>query len=625
MTIGGVAAPLFYVSPTQINAVLAPGTPLGSRTLVVRSARGTASATIVVAQVSRPGLFSLYGSGARDGAILNAITYLTGAFSTRTANRPTYLSLFLTGLNPGVTPTVTIGGVAVPVTYAGPAPCCMGLDQINVQLPGTLAGAGRVPVVVRSAGFVSNVVEVVILPRETLGTERENETRNREISALAHIPGTSTALLADENDDVLRVIDIPSRAVTRVISLPDDAEPVAVAVRQDGRLALVAERRKGWAALVDLTTFRVVRQVPVGVGPSAVAIAGNLGLVSNTDDNSLSVIDLQTHAVVKTLPVGLHPRGIAIHPEANQALVLNRLSGTVSVIDLGSLTVVRTISLGANSRPEAIQMIGGTSLAAITDLGGVNGDVLILNVSTSALSPLNIAPARAGGLGALAMHQDRLYIAHQTDGVLLAVTVSTVTGAAAGPAAVIRVPAGVRTLAVDPADQILLAGSQSSGRIVLVSLSTEQVVGEINGLKRSDDEEDDDDERTDRSRIANAPVITSLTPSSSTPHAAFTLRIAGRNLAGATDVWFLDPDSIPGKGLGRGRGNSGSHSGGPFGARDAAFSVSDVRVTPSGEVTVVVSVTGAKPGPRVVRLATPNGDSSFVATEANTFTVRPPS
>ena len=50
--------------------------------------------------------------------------------------------MFATGLNLSVTPVVTIGGVPVPVVFFGAAPCCDGLDQINIMLPDSLAARG---------------------------------------------------------------------------------------------------------------------------------------------------------------------------------------------------------------------------------------------------------------------------------------------------------------------------------------------------------------------------------------------------------------------------------------------------------------------------------------------------
>jgi len=65
-------------------------------------------------------------------------------------------------------------------------------------------------------------VEVVILPNKGQGDDppqKENTKRSREIAALAYIPNTSLALLTDENDDVVRVIDVKARNVIKTIAL----------------------------------------------------------------------------------------------------------------------------------------------------------------------------------------------------------------------------------------------------------------------------------------------------------------------------------------------------------------------------------------------------------------------
>jgi uncharacterized protein (TIGR03437 family) len=51
---------------------------------------------------------------------------------------------------------VTIGGLALPVEYAGPQPQYAGLDQVNVKLPQSLRGRGMVDVVVTVDGRISN-------------------------------------------------------------------------------------------------------------------------------------------------------------------------------------------------------------------------------------------------------------------------------------------------------------------------------------------------------------------------------------------------------------------------------------------------------------------------------------
>src|SRR5581483_9748954 len=297
VTIGGTAAALFYVSPTQINLFVDPATPVGAEAVVVTSGIGTQNGTVTVAANAPPGLFSLFGTGTRDGAILNAITFALGDFSTHTATSQTYLALFATGLPASPAPTVTIGGVPVTVVFSGPTACCEGLEQVNVQLPDSLAGAGRVPVVLSVNGQTSNTVQVVLLPPTGAGpfaSDEDHGKRSRELSSLAYIPNTRLMLSADENDDVVRVIDISSKKVTQVITLPDGAAPSAVAVDSTGKIAVVAESDLGKAAILNLTdlTKVTVTQLATDLGPIGVAIGGTQAVVVNGDVDSVSVIDL---------------------------------------------------------------------------------------------------------------------------------------------------------------------------------------------------------------------------------------------------------------------------------------------------------------------------------------------
>jgi len=56
--------------------------------------------------------------------------------------------------------TVSIGGVNVPVAYAGAQGFYTGLDQVNVQLPASLAGRGDVPVILSVAGKAADTARL---------------------------------------------------------------------------------------------------------------------------------------------------------------------------------------------------------------------------------------------------------------------------------------------------------------------------------------------------------------------------------------------------------------------------------------------------------------------------------
>jgi uncharacterized protein (TIGR03437 family) len=634
VTIGGQAIPLFYVSPNQINAQIPISAAAGMSALIVASPTGTFTTLVNISAAGSIGVFSLFGTGTRDGAILNAVTFKPGPFTVTTAGNPTFLAIYVTGLSLSSTPTVTIGGVPVTVQFAGNAPGYPGLEQINVQLPPSLAGAGRVEVAVTAGGVTSNITEVVILPSPGQGPlppPAENEPRSRELAELAWIPGTHRALVSDENDDVVRVVDVISQSVTAVIDLPIGAEAGAIAVNSAGTTAVVVERDRGRAAILDLTGNMVVAEVAVGGGPSDVAIFNNEALVVNEDTDNVSVVTLNgaSSTVTATIAVGRGPRAISINPSAMRAYVTNQDDGTISVLNLNTNTVGATLTLPPNSRPRNIQVIpGAPGFALVSQQSAGDGSTAeFVNLTTGAVTPANVGTDIASGLGAIAVSGATVFFADAVGG---AVTIGTVVVSGGTPGLTnvrrVKVDLGPRALAVDTLDNVLLISNEGSGNIVLLSLANEQVAGRINAV-RAKGEDNGKDDHDDRLAAQHLPAITSMAPQAASRGSTFTLTINGSNLGGAYAVAFLFPP--PGKGRdaggpgdGRGRGESGDHGRGLLGALDSSITVSAIAVNSAGtQLTATVQVAAsAAAGARVVVVFTPNGESAPGA--ASTFTVQ---
>jgi uncharacterized protein (TIGR03437 family) len=609
VTAGGVPASLFFVSPFQINAVLGTSTPAGNQPLVVTSSTGTQTGTITIDPNAAPGLFSASGTGTGAGAIENALTYQNSAFSVVTSGNATQLSLFATGLNLFVAPTVTIGGTPVTVTFYGKAPCCAGLDQLNVQLPASLAGAGRVPVVLQSGAAVSNVVDIVILPPSGQGefdNDQDNTNRAREISTLAWIPGTSTALVADENDDVVRVLDTTQKKVTQVITLPNGAQPEGIAT--NGILAVVAERGLGRVAVINLNSFMVTAQVTVGTGPQAVALYGNEAFVVNQDADTVSAINLSATpplAVTNTIQVGRGP--VAIDATTSSIYVANQDDGTISVINPTTFAVFQTISLGA-VRPNSIALANTFGFAFVVN--AVDGSIQILNLAGGTLTT---GPSTLPKVTTVVVN-DSANIAYFADQTGASVSVLPFTNTGVGTLTTIKAGMGVRSLALDTKDKLLLATNEGTGKVTLIDLTTGRVTGSIDAVRSSSNDQDDNN---DHDNAVNLPTMTSLSPATGTHGgSSFVLTIVGINLNGATDVIFMQPSD-------RGDANNGYPGNSAYAQRDKAFTVTNVTVNAAGtQLTAMVSIdNSASPGSRTVMVLTPNGESSSKASSSNTFTV----
>ena len=620
VTVGGVPAGLYYVSPTQINAVLSASTPTGTQNLTVSSSAGTFTKSIIVSTTAQPGIFSLLGNGTGDGAIINPFTLAIGTFTVRSGEESTFLSIFLTGLDLTTNAAVTVGGLPVKVLFAGKSPCCAGLQQINVQLPETLSGAGRVPLSVQSGTQVSNTVEIVLLPAAGEGAFRDDEAdreRSRELASLAYIPGTSLVLVADENDDVIRVINIQQRAVVQTISLPNGSGPVAVSVTADGLMAVVTERRSGQIALIDLTTYSVLTQLTVGAGARNVAIAGNLAVIVNGYEGTISIANLTSRTVLKTLTTGSGAHAVIADPVTLKAWITNQDAGTISVIDLVTFTVSNTITLGDNIRPASIRRVAGTNFAVVAvPVAGNMGTALIVNLTTGSFSTISVNPDLSGGSSDIAVNGPTLFFANQTGASISIVQIAPATGLLVGTPLIVKVDLGARALAVDTKDNLLIVTNQGSGTIVLVDLTTYKVVGRIVAVKSGDD--DNADDHSDHDKAKNLPVLNVVAPVTARATSTFTLALTGTGLAGTSQVLFVNPSFVNGNGKGKGKGDS------PDLNADSAFSVSNVVVNGAGtSVTAIVTMKGAALGARIVLVKTPNGESVYSKNTTSVLTVIP--
>ncbi len=180
VTFDGVPAPLFFVSPGQLNVQVPFELAGRSSALVVVILSGTASLPVPVSLLpASPALFTVNSSGKAAAVALNQDGVLNSAANG--AARGSVIQLFATGLGavtPGVAtgrlapgsplpavsreiPTVTVGGIPAVVEFSGLAPGFVGLWQVNARVPEGVA-AGETPLLLRTGGLNANPVTIFV-------------------------------------------------------------------------------------------------------------------------------------------------------------------------------------------------------------------------------------------------------------------------------------------------------------------------------------------------------------------------------------------------------------------------------------------------------------------------------
>lgn len=176
-----LAAPLFFVSPTQVNYLIPAQTATGAATVTVASGDGKAATGTIRIQRVAPGVFAANSNGRGVAAAValrvkadGSSTYEPLAQFDPMQNRyfslpldlgsdtdQVYLVLFGTGIRGQGASTsvkVVVAGIELPVAFAGAQGNFDGLDQVNARLPRSLIGRGEVGVVLLADGYTSNVV-----------------------------------------------------------------------------------------------------------------------------------------------------------------------------------------------------------------------------------------------------------------------------------------------------------------------------------------------------------------------------------------------------------------------------------------------------------------------------------
>lgn len=188
-------APLFFVSPGQINYLIPDAVAIGPVQVVVTNSNGVICEGDVQVTIAAPALFTFSANGrgvpialtTYDGALFDPVINADG--SARPVDpgsvwHPNYLTLFGTGLRRATGLRVRVGGIDVTPMYAGPQGDFAGLDQINVAIPSNLAG-GTIDLLLSGGGMASNTVQLRVQGPTAVTQSALTESNVQQIIAQA--------------------------------------------------------------------------------------------------------------------------------------------------------------------------------------------------------------------------------------------------------------------------------------------------------------------------------------------------------------------------------------------------------------------------------------------------------
>jgi uncharacterized protein (TIGR03437 family) len=182
VTVGNVPAPMFYSTSGQLGIQI-PYELAGQTSAHVQVTVGGQTSTAQTVNLSsvKPGLFTVSQDGRGTAVCLHSdgVTLVTAA---NPAHPREVVILYGTGFGPlttslgtgqpstgnltASTPTVTIDGLPARVMFSGMAPGFVGLNQINVLVPGLARTNAADPLVVSVNSVPANAVTLPVGPQQ---------------------------------------------------------------------------------------------------------------------------------------------------------------------------------------------------------------------------------------------------------------------------------------------------------------------------------------------------------------------------------------------------------------------------------------------------------------------------
>lgn len=277
---------------------------------------------------------------------------------------------------------VFAGSASAQYAYLSTSGGILVLNTVTNAVTATVnVGSGASGVAVNPAGsylYVANDANfdnTVLVISTATNTVTATVTVGTDPIGVAVSPAGTFVYVTNYVSDTVSVINAATNTVTATVYV--GKEPLGVAVNPAGTYVYVANEFDGTVSVINTATNTVAATVNLGIGsaPNGVAVnpAGNYVYVTNASSGNVSVINAASNTVTATVNVGSSPRGVAVNAAGTYVYVAN-YGDTVSVIDAATNTVKATVNVpclvGIAVNPAGTSVyvpLSGVSAVAVID------------------------------------------------------------------------------------------------------------------------------------------------------------------------------------------------------------------------------------------------------------------
>ena len=309
----------------------------------------------------------------------------------------------------------------------------------------------------------------------TVNNLNGTDSKTATITVLQSIPpvsGKQFAYITNQGSDSVSVIDMATKTITATIPVGDG--PSGVAVSPAGTKVYVTNSGNNTVSVINTANNTVTSTVNVGNAPYGVAVSpdGTLVYVTNLNDNSVSVINTAMNQVIYTITVGKWPEGVAFTPDGEKAYVANYYSySTISVIDTATNTVISTVNDPEIYGPSGIAIAPNGKKAYVTS--NFNDKLVVMDLlSNQVITTVNVESGPHG----ISVSPDgtRVYVVNGEGN-----TISVIDTATDEVIAMVPVGNGPYGIAVSPDGKTVSVTNRQSNDVSMIDTATNKVIATV--------------------------------------------------------------------------------------------------------------------------------------------------
>ena len=142
--------------------------------------------------------------------------------------------------------------------------------------------------------------------------------------------------------------------------IPTEKTPKVIKVTPDEKYALVANWHSSSVSIVDVHTYKTIKNIRVGGKnqyiPRGIAISSDSlkAYIANMRGGTISVIDLTTLEVIDDIPVTPNPRHIVLSKDQRTLYISDNIYGKIIAFDLIAKKKIKEVFIGKYARTIAL-------------------------------------------------------------------------------------------------------------------------------------------------------------------------------------------------------------------------------------------------------------------------------